>query len=329
MQIKTYRIGLTLFALDLYFAVPAEQARDASLALIGAAEFLQRPGSWRIILDVSMIGMFGGFYIVPLYALVQQRSEPSRRSRIIAGNNILNAFFMVLSATLAIVALDAGLSIPQLFLLIAVLNAVVAIYISTLVPEFLMRFIVWLLIHTIYRVDKKALENIPETGPAILVSNHISGLDPMLMVASSNRPLRFLIAREQYERFGLQWLFRAAGCIPVDRQRSPEKAMRAAFKALRNGEVVALFPHGKIHLDSDPPRKLKAGAARLSMHTGAPLVPMRITGVRRQGHVVSSVLLRSYARITPYPPILPAGKEPDELLEEIQKLIEPSINPHY
>ncbi len=170
---------------------------------------------------------------------------------------------------------------------------------------------------------------IPETGPAILVSNHISGLDPMLMVASSNRPLRFLIAREQYERFGLQWLFRAAGCIPVDRQRSPEKAMRAAFRALRNGEVVALFPHGKIHLDSDPPRKLKAGAARLSMHTGAPLVPMRITGVRRQGHVVSSVLLRSYARITPYPPILPAGKEPDELLEEIQKLIEPSINPQY
>ncbi len=164
---------------------------------------------------------------------------------------------------------------------------------------------------------------IPETGPAILVSNHISGLDPMLMVASSRRPLRFLIAREQYQRFGLQWLFHAAGCIPVDRERSPEKAMRAAFRALRSGEAVALFPHGKIHLDSDPPRKLKAGAARLAMHTGAPLVPMRITGVRRQGHVVSSVLLRGDARITPYPLIQPAGKEPAELLDEIQQLIEP------
>ncbi|MEN8179945.1 MAG: lysophospholipid acyltransferase family protein [Pseudomonadota bacterium] len=176
--------------------------------------------------------------------------------------------------------------------------------------------------HRYHRLPPVDLE-IPESGPAILVSNHISGLDPMLMAASSSRPLRFLIAREQYERFGLQWLFRTMGCIPVDRQRSPEKAMRAAFKVLRNGEVVALFPHGKIHLDSDPPRRLKAGAARLAMHTGAPLVPMRITGIRRQGHVVSSVLLRANAKITVYPTIQPAGKEPEELLEEIQNLIEP------
>jgi len=165
--------------------------------------------------------------------------------------------------------------------------------------------------------------DIPESGPAIVVSNHISGLDPMLMVASSHRPLRFLIAREQYNRFGLQWLFRAAGCIPVDRERSPEKAMRSAFKALRGGEVVALFPHGKIHLDTDPPRRLKAGAARLALHTGAPLIPMRITGVRRQGHVISPVLLRSRAVITPFPRIDPALRDPDELLTEIQACIEP------
>ena len=164
--------------------------------------------------------------------------------------------------------------------------------------------------------------DIPPSGPAILVSNHISGLDPMLMVASSRRPLRFLIAREQYERFGLQWLFRAAGCIPVDRQRSPEKAMRSAFKALRSGEVVALFPHGKIHLDADPPRRLKAGASRLAMHTGAPLIPMRITGVRRQGHVVSPVLLRAQAQITTFPRIDPIHRDPDEVLTEVQECIE-------
>ncbi|MGD8931917.1 MAG: lysophospholipid acyltransferase family protein, partial [Chromatiales bacterium] len=104
---------------------------------------------------------------------------------------------------------------------------------------------------------------IPETGPAILVSNHISGLDPLLMVSCSRRPLRFLIAREQYQRIGLRRLYKAIGCIPVDRERSPEKALRAAFRALRAGEVIALFPHGKIHLDSEPPRRLKAGAARL------------------------------------------------------------------
>jgi 1-acyl-sn-glycerol-3-phosphate acyltransferase len=163
---------------------------------------------------------------------------------------------------------------------------------------------------------------IPAAGPAILVANHISGLDPLLMVACSRRPLRFLIAREQYRRFGLNWIFRAVGCIPVDRERSPEKALRAAFRALRDGQVVALFPHGKIHLDTDPPRRLKAGASRLAMHTGAPLIPMRIDGVRRPGHVVSPLLLRSRVTITAYRPIDPVGRDPDDLMVELQDLLE-------
>ena len=164
---------------------------------------------------------------------------------------------------------------------------------------------------------------IPPTGPAILVSNHISGLDPFVMVACSHRPLRFLIAREWYRLPGLHWLFKAVGCIPVDRQGSPEKALRAAFRSLQEGEVVALFPHGKIHLDSEPPRRLKAGAARLASYTGAPLIPMRITGVRRQGHVLSSLLLRSRVEITPYAPIDPAGQSSEALLQRLQGLLEP------
>ena len=164
---------------------------------------------------------------------------------------------------------------------------------------------------------------LPQHGPAILVANHISGLDPLLMAALSRRPLRFLIAREQYQRFGLRWLFRAIGCIPVDRQRSPEKALRAAFKVLRQGEVVALFPHGKIHLDHEPPRRLKAGAARLAMHTGAPLVPLRISGVRRQGHVLTPLLLRARARIRVCSTIQPQGQEPEALLAAVKRCIEP------
>jgi 1-acyl-sn-glycerol-3-phosphate acyltransferase len=164
---------------------------------------------------------------------------------------------------------------------------------------------------------------LPESGPAILVSNHVSGLDPFLMVACSRRPLRFLIAREWYERFGLHWLFRAVGCIPVDRQGAPERALRAAFRALQEGEVVALFPHGKIHLDSEPPRRLKGGAVRLARNTGAPLIPMRITGVRRQGHVISSLLLRARVVITAYAPLDPAGRDPADLLAQLQGLLEP------
>ena len=163
---------------------------------------------------------------------------------------------------------------------------------------------------------------LPRQGPAIVVSNHISGLDPLLLVASARRPLRFLIAREEYERFGLSWLFRAMGSIPVDRERRPEQALRDALRALKRGEVVALFPHAGIHLDSDPPRKLKPGAARLAQLTGAMLIPQRISGIRGEGHVVQSVVLRSRARITLFPPIASDGKTIPQILDEISEIID-------
>jgi 1-acyl-sn-glycerol-3-phosphate acyltransferase len=144
------------------------------------------------------------------------------------------------------------------------------------------------------RLDEIGL---PESGPAVLVSNHISGLDPLLMVAASRRPIRFIIATEQYERFGFKWLFRAARCIPVDRTHRPERALRHARSALRRGEVVALFPHGTIHLDSDPPRKLKRGFAKLSQWSGAPVYSCRVEGVRGEGHTILALLMRGEPRL--------------------------------
>ena len=159
-------IGLTVFGIDLYFASPASPIPGLTLG-----QFLSDPQYWRIFIDLLMIGIFGGFYIVPLYALVQERSEPSRRSRVIAGNNILNALFMVIAALYAMVMLgQAGFSIPELFLATAILNAIVASYIFSLVPEFLMRFLVWILIHTIYRVRVKGMHHVPESGAVIIKS---------------------------------------------------------------------------------------------------------------------------------------------------------------
>jgi 1-acyl-sn-glycerol-3-phosphate acyltransferase len=163
---------------------------------------------------------------------------------------------------------------------------------------------------------------LPSAGPAIVVANHVSGLDPLLLIASSRRPLRFLVAREQYERFGLTWLLRAVGCIPVDRERKPERALRAALRALREGEVVALFPHGKIHLDSDPPRKLKAGAVRLAQLAQAHILPLRVTGVAGSGHVVRGVLIRGHARVEAFPLMDAAGRDPRDLLREIQQILD-------
>lgn len=163
---------------------------------------------------------------------------------------------------------------------------------------------------------------LPRSGPAIVVSNHVSGLDPLLLMASARRPLRFLIAREEYQRFALTGLFRAVKCIPVDRQRRPELALRSALRALKQGEVVALFPHGKIHLDGAPSARLKAGAVRLAQLTGAPLLPHRISGIRGAGHVVRGVVLRGHARITLYPAVPVAGRELNDVLDELEQIIE-------
>ncbi|MBD3671052.1 MAG: 1-acyl-sn-glycerol-3-phosphate acyltransferase [Gammaproteobacteria bacterium] len=141
--------------------------------------------------------------------------------------------------------------------------------------------------------------DLPEEGAALLVSNHVSGLDPMLLVAATRRPLRFIIAKEEYERFGLKWLFRAIGCIPVDRTSRPERALRHARSALKRGEVIALFPHGKIHLDSDPPRKLKRGFAKLSEWENVPVYPCRIDGVKGVRHTVLAVFIRGWPRLRP------------------------------
>jgi 1-acyl-sn-glycerol-3-phosphate acyltransferase len=164
---------------------------------------------------------------------------------------------------------------------------------------------------------------LPEKGPAIVAANHISGLDPLLLIAASRRPLRFLIASEQYHRFGLTWLFRAVGCIPVDRKGRPERAFRAALKALEQGEVVALFPHGTIHLDSDPPRRLKPGAVRLAQLANCPITPVRIEGVRAQRRIFLPVLLPARARVENFPPLqCGAEQAAGDCLKQLQQVLD-------
>lgn len=163
---------------------------------------------------------------------------------------------------------------------------------------------------------------IPKTGSAIITANHVSGLDPMLLLASARRPIRFLIAREQFQRFGLNWLFRSIKSIPVDREGRPEQAMRAAMRALQDGHVVALFPHGKICDPQEPPCRIKPGAVRLAQLTGADILPLRISGIKGSGHVVRGLILRSNAQLEAFPIISVAQRERDELMDELQQLLD-------
>lgn len=162
---------------------------------------------------------------------------------------------------------------------------------------------------------------LPQSGPAIVVANHISGIDPFLLIASSKRPIRFIVAKEQYHRFGLEWMFRASGCIPVDRTGKPERAFRAALQALKEGEVVGIFPHGTIHLESEGHRKLKPGAVKLAQLAGCEIYPARIDGVRAEGGLFLPGLLRGRTTVGSFAPISCEGREIRECLGEIEKII--------
>ncbi len=271
-------IGLSVFALDLFFASPV----GGGAALIGAAEFLARAGSARILFDLVMIGVFGGFYIVPLYALIQTRSERSHQSRIIAGNNILNALFMVASAALSALLLYAGYTIPQIFLAIGLLNALVAVYIYTLVPEFLMRFLIWLLMHTVYRLEKRGLENIPDEGAALIVCNHVSFVDALIIVAASRRPIRFVMDHQIFRMPVLSFIFRTGRMIPIaPRKENPlllERAYEEIDAALRAGDLVGIFPEGRI-TDNGDLYPFKPGVTRILARTPVPVVPLALRGL--------------------------------------------------
>ncbi len=171
-----------------------------------------------------------------------------------------------------------------------------------------------------YHRMNSVLLDLPERGGAIVVANHVSGLDPLLVVAASVRPVRFLIAREEYDRFGLRWLFRAIGCIPVDRGQRPERALREALRALRNGEVVVLFPHGGIHVD-DTPALLKGGVVTLAHKSRCLIYPLHIDGVRGAGHTLLAVLLRSRVRLRVFPPLSCTQVEHRECLQRISKVL--------
>jgi len=163
--------------------------------------------------------------------------------------------------------------------------------------------------------------NLPLSGGVLVASNHVSGLDPLLLLAASPRPLRFLIAREEYERWWLRWLLRAVGCIPVERTRNPRAALYAAREALERGEAVALFPHGRIHLDHHPPTPLKRGIVLLARMTGVPILPVRVEGVRAQGRTIAAVFVPSRARVQGFAPLRCDGQSVEDCLEKLWSIL--------
>ena len=276
-------IGMTVFSIDLYFAT-------RGLPLVGSqglAGFMAEPAHWRVLADLTLLSLFAGLYSVPMYALIQMRSQATHRARIIAANNILNALFMIASALLAGALLQAGFTIPQMFLFVGLANAVVAFYIFMLVPEYLLRFVAWVASRLVYRFKVQGDEHIPVSGAALLVCNHVSFVDAVLLMAASPRPIRFLMDHRIFKVPVLGWLFKLAKAIPIAPQKEDPEAYEAAFEAaaqvLRDGDLLAIFPEGGITRDGQL-QPFKGGIMKILEGAQAdglsvPVVPMALTNL--------------------------------------------------
>ena len=295
-------IGLSLFAVDLYFA----QTIPHVVAVSSISEFLSRPGSIRILFDLAMLGAFAGIYSVPLYALIQKRAKRRHLSRIIAANNIINTVFMVIASLMAIAILSLGFSIPELFLILAALNVVVAIYIYSLLPEFMMRFLAWVLINLLYRIRPTGLENVPSKGPAIVVCNHVSYMDPILLAGSIRRPMRFVMYYRIFQMPFLRFFFEHMRAIPIAGKMEDEQLMNEAFERvdeeLAAGNIVCIFPEGAITRDGEIQR-FRPGIEKIIARRAVPVVPValgRLWGSwfsRRTGGGLRKIPGRLFARV--------------------------------
>jgi 1-acyl-sn-glycerol-3-phosphate acyltransferase len=273
-------IGLSLFGMLLWWHSGGVQAGEAPynwLALLGLAD------GWWVLGCILGIGLFGGFYIVPLYALIQSRTEEHERARVIAANNILNALFMVVAALISILLLSvAGLSIPELFLVISLMNVAVNGYIFKIVPEFSMRFLIWLLGHSMYRVEHRGLDSIPDEGAALLVCNHVSFVDALLIGGAIRRPVRFVMYYRIYNLPVLNFIFRTAGTVPIAARGEDERVYLQAFERIKAyldaGEVVCIFPEGKLTADGEI-NEFKAGVELILQNSAVPVIPMALQGL--------------------------------------------------
>lgn len=295
-------IGLTLFGMDLY-AHSASNGTD----VIGLGAFLTQGGSYRVMMDFLAIGIFGGFYIVPLYAMVQERSAEEHRSRTIAAVNIFNALFMVVSALSGIVFLGVlELSIPQFFLILAIMNGVVACYIYSVIPEFTMRFLIWMITHTMYRVTHRDLRKIPDEGACVLACNHVSFMDALIIAGACRRPVRFVMFKPIYDLPVLNFIFRTGKTIPIHSKSIDPDTYHRAFERiseeLRAGEVICIFPEGKLTTTGELD-EFKNGIEKILARDPVPVVPMALKGLwgsffsHKDGAALTRIPRRFWSRV--------------------------------
>jgi len=289
---------MSVLSLDLYLALSAIDSVYESENLKTVSAFMSEAKHWRVLIDMLLLSVAAGFYIVPLYTLLQRRVEDKLRSRTIAANNISNAMFMVLASILVIAVLVAGFEIPDLFWMLAILNFFVAIYIMKIIPKQSLKTLGRVLFKLLYRVEVKGLKNYPQDNtPHVIVANHASLLDgPLLMSYMPEMPV-FAINTGVNKKWWAKIFTQFFEMYPLD--PTQPMAVKGLVKMLRNGRKVVIFPEGRITSNGGL-MKIYEGSAKIAELGHAKLLPVRIDGAQYTsfGRLKELVKLKLFPKIT-------------------------------
>jgi 1-acyl-sn-glycerol-3-phosphate acyltransferase len=325
-------VGMSVFAFDLYLASQGITHPAGSLMSVG--EFVKQHDHWRVMIDLALLSFSAGLYSVPMYALIQLRAKPSHRARIIAANNILNALFMIISSVMAGALLGAHFSIPQVFGVTALLNVLVVGYVFWLMPEYIVRLVMLLVTRIVYRVKVRGDENLPTDGAAILVCNHVSFVDAIILGVCSPRPMIFIMDHRIFKMAGMGWFFRAIKAIPIAPQKEDPEAYERAFErarqVLNEGELLCLFPEGAITKDGKM-QTFKAGIMKILETNPVPVIPSALHNLwgssfsRIEGAAMAKPLRRglfNHVGLVVGEPIAPKDVTPESLQVRVQALLD-------
>ena len=325
-------VGMSVFAFDLYLASQGISHPTGTLMSVG--EFVRQHAHWRLMIDLALLSFSAGLYSVPMYALIQLRAKPSHRARIIAANNILNALFMIVSSLMAGALLGAGFSIPQVFGVTALLNVLVVGYVFWLMPEYIVRLVMLMVTRIVYRLKVRGDENLPTDGAAILVCNHVSFVDAIILGVCSPRPMIFIMDHRIFKMPGMGWFFRAVKAIPIAPQKEDpaayERAFERARQVLNDGELLCLFPEGAITKDGKI-QTFKAGIMKILETNPVPVIPSALHNLwgssfsRIEGAAMAKPLRRglfNHVGLVVGKPIAPQDVTPEGLQVCVQALLD-------
>ena len=326
-------VGMTVFAFDLYLSTQG-MSHVSGAGFADVTTFLADHHHWRVMADLALLAFSAGLYSVPMYALIQLRAQPSHRARIIAANNILNALFMIVSSLGAGAMLSSGFSIPQVFGATALLNIIVVGYVFWLMPEYIIRLIMLVVTRLVYRLRTRGDEHLPADGAAILVCNHVSFVDAVILGVLSPRPTVFLMDHRIFKNPALGWFFRLCKAIPIAPQKEDPVAYEQAFEraraVLNEGDLLCLFPEGAITRDGKM-QPFKGGIMKILETNPVPVVPAALHNLwgsffsRIDGAAMSKPFRRGLFNpvgLVVGPAIAPEQVTPEGLQATVQSLLD-------